>query len=191
MPVAIELSAEEKERFRRSHRWTAAIKASLIAGALVWIFPSGNPWTAFTRPSGAYIMGRPVTADESVTQFTAAAVPAHLAHFAVAVIYGFILLAVVYRLRSWRAFLAGGVTGLILYAINLAAFKLSAPQFTGAQEFNVAFAHFIFALVATGAIRGFLAPPKRLDKSQPNDGPQLADPSRVTSHSETSGERPA
>ena len=172
MPAAIELSPAEQKQFRRSHRWSAAIKAALLAGAIVWLFPSGNPWASFARPSGAHIMGRPVSADGSITQLSLAAVPAHLAHFGVSIIYGLIILAVVYRLRSWRAIAAGIVMGGILYAINFGAFKLFAPQFTGVCELNVAMAHILFAGITAGVIRGFLRPPVGVDNTRPNPGPR-------------------
>src|SRR5688572_3067004 len=95
MPVATELSPAAKEDYYRAHRWGAAIKAGLLAGALLLLFPSGNPWTAFSRPSAAHIMGRPISSDPSVTILSAAALPAHTAHLAVSVVYALILLIVV------------------------------------------------------------------------------------------------
>jgi hypothetical protein len=176
MPVAIELSPEEQTRYQRTHRWSAAIKASLLAAAIIWLFPGGNPWTAFALPSGAHIMGRPVSTDGSIMLLSMQAIPAYLGHFAVAIVYGFIILAVVYKLRSWRAILAGILTGLVLYGINYAAFRAFAPQFTGPYatgpyEFNVALAHLLFGGITAGVIRGFLRPPVQVDKSQPNPGP--------------------
>jgi hypothetical protein len=169
MPVAIQLSEQEQERFRRSHRWSAAIKASLLAGAIVWLFPAGNPWTSFSQRTGAQIMGRPIST-EPITQLSWEAVPAHLGHFAYALVCGFIILGVVYRLRSWRAILAGIITGLVIYGINFAAFHFLAPQFTGRYEFDVIVAHVLFSGITAGVIRGFLRPPMRVDESQPNAG---------------------
>jgi hypothetical protein len=174
MPVAIDLSPEEQERYRHAHRWGAALKAGLIAGAIVWFFPGGNPWTSFMRPSGGHIMGRPITGDQSITMFSVQALPAHAAHFIVALLCAFIILAVVFKLRAGKAILAGIVTGLVLYGINFAVFKAVAPQFTGAYEFNVALAHLLFGGIAAGVIRGFLRPPQKLDTSQPNPGPNYS-----------------
>jgi hypothetical protein len=171
MPVAIELSPEEQTRYQRTHRWSAAVKASLLAAAIIWLFPGGNPWTAFALPSGAQIMGRPVSADRSITLLSTEAIPAYLGHFAVGLIYGFVILAVVYRLRSWRAIAAGIITGLVLYGINFAVFRAFAPQFTGPYEFNVALAHILFAGITAGVIRGLLRPPMGVDESKPNPGP--------------------
>jgi len=171
MPVAIDLSPEHQERFRRSHRFGAAIKAGLIAGAIVWLFPSGNPWTAFARPSGAYIMGRPVSAEQSITMMSAQAIPAHIAHFVVSILFAMIVLAVVWKLRAGKALLAGALTGLVLYGINFVVFRFVAPQFTGAYEFDVALAHILFGGLAAGCIRGFLRPPQQLDMNKPNPGP--------------------
>jgi hypothetical protein len=172
MPVAIELNAAEQERYRRSHRISAAVKAALIAAAILWIFPSGQPWTSYNSPSGAYIMGRPVAMDQSITMLSVQALPAHLGHFGVAILYSLIILAVVYRLRTWRALLAGVVTGLVLYGVNYLAFRMIAPQFTGPWEFNVGLAHALFGGLAAGMIRGFLRPPVRVDPDQPNPGPK-------------------
>lgn len=170
MPVAIDLSPEEQEQYRRSHRWGAAVKAGLIGGAVVWLWPGGNPWTAFMLPSGANIMGRPVMAEQSITMFSVQAIPAHIAHFVVSILFAFILLAVVYRLRAGKAILAGILAGLVLYAINYAVFRAVAPQFTGSYEVNVFLAHILFAGITTGVIRGFLRPPQRLDETKPNPG---------------------
>jgi hypothetical protein len=172
MPVAIDLSPEQQEQYRRSHRWGAALKAGLIASAVIWLFPSGNPWTAFMSPSGAYIMGRPVSADQSITMFSIQAIPAHIGHFVTGILYALILLALVFRLRAGKAILAGVIGGAVLYAINFAVFKMAAPQFTGPYEFNVALAHILFGGIAAACIRGFLRPPQQLDPSQPNSGPR-------------------
>lgn len=174
MPVAVEMGAQEQEQYRRSHRWGAALKAGLLGGAIVWLFPGGNPWTAFMRPSGACIMGRPVMADPSVTMFSLAALPVHVAHFAVSVLFAFIILAIVYRLRSWKAVAAGILTGSVLYGINYAVCRAAAPQFTGAYEANVFMAHVLFGGIAAGAIRGFLRPPQFLDNTKPNPGPDYS-----------------
>jgi hypothetical protein len=171
MPVAIELSRAEQEQFRHSHRWSAAIKASLLAAAIVWLFPAGNPWTSFALPSGAHIMGRPVSGDGTIRLLSWQALPAHAGHFAAAMLYGMLLLSVVYRLRSWRALLAGTATGIVLYGLNFLAFRILAPQFTGPWELNVALAHILFAGITAGVIRGFLRPPMRVDPNQPNPGP--------------------
>lgn len=174
MPVAIELSPEEQNQYRRQHRWGAAIKAGVIAAAVVWLWPSGNPWTSFMMPSGAYIMGRPVVAEPSITMFSIQALPAHVAHFVIGVLYAFIILASAYRLRAGKAIIAGVITGAVLYGLNYLVFRVAAPQFTGSYEFNVALAHVLFGGIAAGCIRGFLRPPQRLDPNQPNAGPRYS-----------------
>ena len=179
MPVAIELSPAEQQEYQRGHRYGAAIKAGLIAGAILLLFPSGNPWTSFSQPSGAHIMGRPISSDPSMTLLSAAAIPAHTAHLTVSVVYALIILAVVYRLRTWRAILGGVVTTLVLYGINFAAFWQFAPEFTGRNEFNVLLAHILFGGIAAGVIRGLLRPPMLADESQPNPGPRFPTSQRM------------
>ncbi len=197
MPVAIELSGSEKEQYYHAQRFGAAIKAGLLAGAILLLFPSGNPWTSFARPSAAQIMGRPVSSDPTITMLSAAAIPAHTAHLAVSIVYALIILAVVYRLRSWRAIVAGIVTALGLYAINFAVFRSFTPEFTGQEEFSVLLAHILFGGIAAGAIRGFLRPPMRLDETQPNPGALLStsgysdhatDPAKISSSPAASAE---
>jgi hypothetical protein len=177
MPIATEMSQTDKEEYYHAHRWGAGIKAGLLAGLILLLFPSGNPWTAFSGPSAAHIMGRPISSDPSVIVTSAAAIPAHTAHLAVSVVYALIILAVVYRMRSWRAILGGIVTSLVLYGINFAAFRAFAPEFTGRYEFNVILAHILFGGIAGAVIRGFLRPPMLLDNSQPNPGARMANPS--------------
>ena len=172
MPIAIDLSPEEQERFRRSHRWGAAIKSGLLAGAIVWMFPAGNPWTSFMSPSAALVMGRPVSANESISITSIQAFPAYIAHFVVSILFAFIILAVVWKLRAAKAIFAGIATGLVLYGLNFAVFRLAAPQFTGPYEFNVALAHVLFGGIAAGCVRGFLRPPQLVDPDQPNAGPR-------------------
>jgi hypothetical protein len=170
MPVAIQLSPSEQEHYHRAHRWGAAIKAGLIAGVILLLFPSGNPWTSFSQ--GAHIMGRSITADPAVTVLSAEAIPAHTAHLTVSVLYALIVLGVVYRLRTWRAIVGGMITAVVLYGINFAAFRFFAPELTGKSELNVVLAHVLFGGIAAGAIRGLLRPPMRPDKTQPNPGPR-------------------
>jgi hypothetical protein len=119
-------------------------------------------------------MGRPISSDPSITVLSAAAIPAHTAHLAVSIVYALIILAVVYRLRTWRAILAGVLTAIVLYGVNFAAFRAFAPEFTGHDEFNVVMAHLLFGGIAAGVIRGFLRPPMTLDETQPNPGALLS-----------------
>jgi hypothetical protein len=171
MPVSIELNEAEKEQYQRSHRISATLKAGLLAGAIVWLFPGGNPWTSFLGPVAPRVMGRPISADQSITFFSLAGISGHVAHFAASIACAFVLLAIVYRLHSWKAVVAGMIGGLALYGINFGIVRLFVPQLAGAYEFNVALAHVLFGAVAAGAIRGFLRPPQKLDPTKSNPGP--------------------
>ena len=130
-------------------------------------------------------MGRPVSSDPDVTLLSASAIPAHTAHLAVSVVYALAILAVVYRLRTWRAILGGIVTSLVLYGINFAVFRAFAPEFTGAYEFNVVLAHVLFGGIVAGVIRGSLRSPMGLDQTQPNPGAQLSPIAAAHAASET------
>ena len=65
-------------------------------------------------------------------------------HLALAIAYTFIIAACVKRFHAWRAVVAGGAVGLILYGINLAIVSVTLPQLQG-MEGRVAFTHFAFA----------------------------------------------
>lgn len=170
MPVAIKLNPEDEEQYRRSHRFGAALKAGLLAGAIVLLFPGGNPWTSYLGPPGGRIVGRPVGGGEAVGLLSMHAVPVHFAHFAVCVLYAFLLLPFVYHLRALKAVAAGALGGLVLYGLNYGIFRMMAPQLTGDFEINVALAHFLFGGLAAGAMRGFMRPPEKLDTTKPNPG---------------------
>lgn len=172
MPNAIELSADEQEQFRKTHWVGAALKGGLLAGAIVWLFPGGNPWTSFARPSMTHLMGRSISEDPAANLFSLATLGALVGHLALSIVLAFLIVGVVYRLRSWKAILAGAFTGLALYGINYVIFRSFAAQLTGEYELNVSMAHFLFGMLAAGTIRGFLRPPQKFLPDEPNPGPR-------------------
>src|SRR5215212_3984357 len=134
VPVAIELSPSEQEHFRKTHWPGAALKGGLLAGAIVWLFPSGNPWTSFLRPSMAHIMGRTVSQDPNLGFFSGTTLLANAGHFALSILFAFVIAFVVLRLRSWRAVLAGALCGLAFYGINFAIWHQFMPRWRGEYE---------------------------------------------------------
>jgi hypothetical protein len=179
MPVAIELSPEEQQHYRKTHWRGAAVKGGLLAGAIVWLFPSGNPWTSFARPSLAHVMGRSISDNAEAAFFTPTVFLATAGHFAVSILLALVIALVVIRLRSWKAILTGALCGLAFYGVNFLLYSQFLPRWRGEYELNVALAHLLFGALAAGAIRGFLRPPQKLDMTQPNPGARLTDPEQA------------
>jgi hypothetical protein len=125
-----------------------ALGAGFIAGAVLLLVPRGSPWSTTTFFSPV-IMGR------SIASAGLPLLVVWCLHIGVALVYGLIISRVVAGLTYERAFLAGAITGSILYGLNLAAFSLLWPEFRG-PEVPVVFAHLVFGLIAAGAYRGLL-----------------------------------
>ena len=139
----------------QSTNWSAAIKASLIAGitflvlelALVATVGGESPW-APVRMIGAIALGQdvlPPPATFDLTSFIAAAI----VHFALAILYGGIFALVADR-AGWGlgvSSIAGLAFGLILYAVNFYGFTALFPWFAMARNGISIFAHAMFGLV--------------------------------------------
>ena len=136
-------------------QWGAAIKAGLIAGAILLIVPRASPWSSVTSFDPA-IMGRALPVGFHSW------LPMWLSHLVLSVAYGFCISRLLVWLRGFRAVFVGGGIGLILYGLNLLVVSLIWPQMRG-NEVSVVFTHFVFGLIAAGAYQGLL---KR--KSAPN-----------------------
>jgi len=78
-----------------------------------------------------------------------------LVHLAVAVVYGVIISRIVAVLTKSRAIITGGLTGVVLYLLNLLVVSLVWPQLRG-NEAPVLITHIVFGLIAAGAYRGLL-----------------------------------
>jgi len=129
--------------------WRAAVKSGLIAGVILLVLPQGIPWSALVFTSGA-AMGRTV-ASPSVGS-TLALIGCHLL---LAILYAGIISALVRRFYSWRALVAGGIIGLLLYWANFACIRLAAPHLLG-NEARVVFSHAVFGLFAAAAYTGLM-----------------------------------
>jgi hypothetical protein len=129
-------------------QWGAALKAGLIAGAILLIVPRASPWSSITSFDPA-IMGRPLAVGFRSW------LPVWLTHLLLSVAYGLCISRLVVSLRGFHAVLAGGFIGLILYGLNLLIVSLIWPQMRG-NELSVVFTHVVFGLIAAAAYRGLL-----------------------------------
>jgi hypothetical protein len=139
------LEPEEPTRFHVG----PALGAGFIAGAVLLIVPHGSPWASLTFFSPV-IMGRSVPGPAEMSLLLAWAL-----HLAVSIVYGLIISRVVATLRWRRAFVTGGLAGLVLYAVNFGAVSALWPWLRGA-EFSVVVTHIVFGLITAGAYRGLL-----------------------------------
>jgi len=133
----------------RNFQWGAAIGAGLIAGGVLLIVPHGTPWSGidFFAP---VVMGRVIPEAWGVSMFSC-----YLLHLALAILYSLIISRVVVGVTQLWAVFTGGMVGLFLYGLNLAAVSFLIPDLRGG-EFSVGFTHFVFGAIAGGAYRGLL-----------------------------------
>jgi len=142
---------ELNDHFRKKLQWLTALKAGLATGGIFLIFPLGSPWSAMSLDSGA-VMGRSHSLHGS-----GSTVGTILLHLILAIIYTVIIASLVKRFHAWRAVVAGGVVGLLLYGVNLAIVSFAAPQFAG-MEGRVAFTHFTFGFISAALYKGMARP---------------------------------
>ncbi|HEX5218782.1 MAG TPA: hypothetical protein VFZ59_04385 [Verrucomicrobiae bacterium] len=142
---------EANDQFRKKLQWSTALKAGLATGGFFLLFPLGSPWSAMSFESGA-VMGRSLS-----LHGTGLTLGKILLHLALAIAYTFVIATLVKRFHAWRAVVAGGLVGLILYGINLAIVSAAFPQFLG-MEGRVAFTHFTFGFIAAALYKGMARP---------------------------------
>jgi hypothetical protein len=130
-------------------QWRAAVLAGLIAGVILLIVPSGNPWSGiiFLAP---VVVGRIIPPSTGLPPAVV-----WLIHLAVSIAYGLVISAAAVRFRRARALLAGGVVGLVLYLVNVGIVSALWPSVRG-NEVGIAFSHVVFGAIAGGAYRGLL-----------------------------------
>ncbi|HEX8313202.1 MAG TPA: hypothetical protein VF614_17890, partial [Chthoniobacteraceae bacterium] len=108
----METPEHQEYRARQRVSWSAIIKTTGVVGLVLFIMSGGGPWS--TAGTMNVIMGRDVSLPWLVLA---------LGHFAVALLYVFIIANVIYRFRVIMGIVVGlGVT-LALYAVNYAIFR--------------------------------------------------------------------
>jgi hypothetical protein len=143
-------SEESVERRARSRlRAGAAIKAALLAGVIVYIVPSGGPWMsqeAFTN-----VMGRATGGNFAFSVIW---------HFLLAVIYGWILAACIYRPPTAGGIILGTFLAIPLWGLNYLIFAMAAGM--RANELHTLIAHVEFCLFFSVAYRALAVPRPRI-----------------------------
>jgi hypothetical protein len=140
-------SAEHQEwRARQGVRGIAIVKTAVFAGAVLFLMSGGGPWS--TAGTMNVIMGR----DIPLNYFLLA-----LGHFAVSLIYVFVIAQVIYRFRLVSAIGMGMLVAIGLYGINFAIFHaLGAVQHS--PESKTFFVHLVFGAIASALYKAFSVP---------------------------------
>lgn len=134
--------------------WFAAVTASVLAGAIVWLFSHGTPWFTSGMVSPT-LMGRDLKAPGLVDP--TGSFMTVVAQIVVSICYGLVITPIVYKLRGIFAILAGGVIGLILYALNFLFFHLAYGIGWSHLEPPVILTHVVFTMIAAGLYKGLAA----------------------------------
>jgi hypothetical protein len=133
--------------------WSAALWASVIAGAVFamldiganWALRGTSPWVLL-RMIGAIVLG-PGALSPSDTSDTSAMLVAIAVHLALSVVYGTFLALVIPKVDATLAILVGGLYGLALYYINFYGFNIFSPWFAGMRDWVSIASHFVFGAV--------------------------------------------
>jgi hypothetical protein len=141
---------EQERRAQQELNVGALVKATLLAGILIFAVPAG-PW--MSQESMVNVMGRGM-GNQAVVAF--------VCHFAVAFIYAFIIALCIYRLPLGAGVGFGALLALPLWALNYSIFVAGAGF--QANEVHAAIAHFMFCLFFSVGYRGLAVPrPRRKD----------------------------
>lgn len=140
-------------------KWPAAVYAGFVAGFLataaeiiLWaLFTDALPAIFFrdARFAAAIPLGREALSGAANADWEILFV-ATLVHLALSVAYALMLGLLIRRLPLYACLLAGGVFGLVLFAINMYGFTIFFPWFAAARDWITATAHVVFGIVAAG-----------------------------------------
>lgn len=141
--------------------WQKFIVAGVVAGVastlsqvLVWLL-SGTPVAELllrdARLTAALVLGRAII--DETDRWAVVMSCATIVHFILSIAFSYAIISLTARLTSARAVLAGGLIGLLLYAINLHGLTKVFPWFVAARSLNTAVAHIVFGASAVWAYR--------------------------------------
>jgi hypothetical protein len=139
------MNAIDKQERRARARLSipALLKASLIAGAFVYVLLAGGPWMSYD--TGYASMGRIFPGPFFLSIV-------YQALFAIA--YGWLVAQVIYRLPLAFGIIVGIFMGFPLYLLNSVMFRWGS---TG-SEIHVVISHIVFAPIFTATYRALAVP---------------------------------
>lgn len=139
----------------------AALVAGIAAGSIATAVQLGLWWidsapvadllARDTRLTAAIVMGQ-AALDYRATLTLGMIAVATLIHFALSIVYAFVLATLIRHLRRYAALLAGGAYGLALYAINLYGFTALFSWFAVSRGGITALTHLAFGLVLAATL---------------------------------------
>jgi uncharacterized membrane protein YagU involved in acid resistance len=144
----------------------AGIAAGIVAGAVqmvLWsIFTDAMPAILYrdSRFAAAIVLGRgvlPPPASFDVQIMLIAAV----VHFALAIVYAWLLACLIADLRMPMSLLVGAAFGLCMYALNMYGFTAVFPWFASSRDWITAVTHLVFGVVLAAVYRIAAAPAGR------------------------------
>jgi len=139
----------------------AVLYAGLAVGLLFLFLPRGIPWNSLGLPTEA--MGRPLFAKDTI----AAMFITGIVQLLMALGYTYVIAAIVYRFRTLKASILGGLIGIALYGVNYLTFRMILPDVPNRSEFAVFLTHLAFCFIATGAYKGFSTPQPQAKEVRP------------------------
>ena len=145
----VESDESVERRARRRVRPAAVIKAALLAGLFVYIVPSGGPW--MSQEAFSNVMGRIVSPIFIVDL---------ILHFVLALLYGWIVAAFIYRPPTGAGILLGAALAVPLWGLSYLIFGFAGG--IPGNEVHTFLAHFEFCLFFSAAYRAIAVPRPRI-----------------------------
>ena len=165
----------EPTRVRQVVDWGAALWAGLVAGFVFLVlnlllipYIPGMTASVFFRYLAAIVMGTGVLPPPTDTVTVSILVAAILVHFALALVFAFLLAVITHQWGLVVGILVGAFFGFAVYLINLYAVMRLFPWFFLLQNNVFAVTHVIFGAVA-GAVYEML----EVEKFVPINGEEM------------------
>ena len=150
-PNAIESPEQQEQRARQRLRPKPLVSCALIVGVIVLFF-GGVPWAQ--QESMISAMSRLVSKNFVINI---------IGHFALALIYGWIVAGCIYRFPAGPAIGLGAAIGLGLYGLNYAIFGVALGF--SSNELHVGLTHVVFCLFFSAAYKAAAVPRPRWKQS--------------------------
>jgi hypothetical protein len=154
-PRKIESPEEQERRARQRIRPKPMVICALVVGAVVFVIPAGGPW--MSQEGFISAMGRLLTSNPFVNL---------LGQFVLALLYGWLVAASIYRFRTLGGIVLGAILSIALYGLNYFIF-VALLQYKS-NELHVFLAHLTFCLFFSAAYKAASVPrPRWKDTGKP------------------------